>query len=132
MADAPGRPGEPESIAEVLASIRALVSAETEARLTGKGGGETVLMLTGDMRVPGGLAEGLGRPAAASVDANTEVPLVEKLLVVGTGPPPTSGPVPGRGCRAGPGRWNWNGAARPWAGMPNYGRVKRVEEKLSK
>ena len=66
MADAPGRPGEPESIAEVLASIRALVSAETEARLTGKGGGETVLMLTGDMRVPGGLAEGLGRPAAAS------------------------------------------------------------------
>ena len=56
----PGRPGEPESLAEVLASIRALVSAETEARLTGTGGGETVLMLTADMRVA---ARGLGRGA---------------------------------------------------------------------
>ena len=69
MADTPKgsgpRPGEPETIAEVLASIRALVSAETEARLTGKPGGETVLMLTEDMRVPGGLAEGLGSAATA-------------------------------------------------------------------
>jgi hypothetical protein len=65
MADASAR--EPESIAEVLASIRALVSAETEARLTGRpGGGDTVLMLTDDMRVPGGLAEGLGKAAAAA------------------------------------------------------------------
>jgi len=64
MSDAPVHPGEPETIAEVLASIRALVSAETEARLTGRAGGDTVLMLTQDMRVPGGLAEGLGRPAA--------------------------------------------------------------------
>jgi hypothetical protein len=37
-----------ESLAEVLASIRALVSAETEARSAGPG--ETVLMLTPDMR----------------------------------------------------------------------------------
>lgn len=58
------RPGEPETIAEVLASIRALVSAETEARLTGRPGGDTVLMLTPEMRVPGGLAEGLGAPVA--------------------------------------------------------------------
>ncbi len=75
MADTPARPGEPESIAEVLASIRALVSAETEARLTGRGGGETVLMLTEDMRVPGGLAEGLGRPAAADAPILDEASL---------------------------------------------------------
>ena len=78
MADAPGRPGEPESIAEVLASIRALVSAETEARLTGRGDGETVLMLTGDMRVPGGLAEGLGRQAAA-----TDAPILDEASLRG-------------------------------------------------
>lgn len=49
MADGAGGNGtrsEQESLAEVLASIRALVSAETEARL---GGGE-VLMLTPAMR----------------------------------------------------------------------------------
>ena len=44
--------GEAESLAEVLASIRALVSAETESRVVGPGGqGETVLMLTPDMRL---------------------------------------------------------------------------------
>jgi hypothetical protein len=46
-----GGVGEGESLAEVLASIRALVSAETEARLSGAGEGETVLMLTPEMRV---------------------------------------------------------------------------------
>lgn len=51
MTDGPAKPGEPESIAEVLASIRALVSAETEARLTGSSATDGVLMLTGDMRV---------------------------------------------------------------------------------
>lgn len=52
------RPGEGESIADMLASIRAVVSAETEARSSGDG--ETVLMLTQDMRRgAGGLAEGL-------------------------------------------------------------------------
>jgi hypothetical protein len=66
MADPPARPGEPETIAEVLASIRALVSAETEARLTGAAGGDTVLMLTEDMRVSGGLAEGLARAGVAA------------------------------------------------------------------
>lgn len=51
-------PGEGESIADMLASIRAVVSAETDARVTGDG--ETVLMLTQDMRRDaGGLAEGL-------------------------------------------------------------------------
>ena len=46
-----GRGGsEGESLAEVLASIRALVSAETEARQAGTGEGETVLMLTAEMR----------------------------------------------------------------------------------
>ncbi len=50
--DETGRGGsvEGESLAEVLASIRALVSAETESRLAGPGEGETVLMLTQEMR----------------------------------------------------------------------------------
>jgi hypothetical protein len=53
-----GRTGS-ESLADVLASIRAVVSAETESRVTGDG--ETVLMLTPEMRLDGssGLAEGL-------------------------------------------------------------------------
>ncbi len=65
--DQPGDtpPGEAESLAEVLASIRALVSAETEARMTGAGQGATVLMLTPEMRRDrgtrgGALAEGIG------------------------------------------------------------------------
>jgi hypothetical protein len=65
-----GRGGEPESLAEVLASIRALVSAETQAR-TGEGG--TVLMLTPEMRIdapreaPAGevLAEGVAARGGA-------------------------------------------------------------------
>jgi hypothetical protein len=44
-----GRSAEPESLAEVLASIRALVSAETAARL-GPGEADGVLMLTREMR----------------------------------------------------------------------------------
>jgi hypothetical protein len=68
--DRPG--GEPESLAEVLASIRQLVSAETESRLGGDGA--SVLMLTPAMRVdaaaarvPAGetLAEGLSDRASA-------------------------------------------------------------------
>lgn len=53
------RPGDGESIADALASIRAVVSAETEAR--SGSGGESVLMLTPDMRrdTDGALAEGL-------------------------------------------------------------------------
>lgn len=53
-------PRESESIADVLASIRAVVSAETDSRVGGDG--EPVLMLTPDMRTdaPAGLAEGLG------------------------------------------------------------------------
>ena len=43
--------GEPESLADVLASIRAVVSAETEARLAAEGATDTVLMLTPEMRV---------------------------------------------------------------------------------
>ena len=64
------KPGETESLAEVLASIRALVSAETESR-TGDAGEGTVLVLTPEMRVrkgagAGGLAEGLKAPAEGS------------------------------------------------------------------
>ena len=56
----------------MLASIRALVSAETEARLTGTGEGETVLMLTPEMRVDARprsgdvLADGLEADGAAA------------------------------------------------------------------
>lgn len=71
MTDGPAKPGEPESIAEVLASIRALVSAETEARLTGaSGGADGVLMLTGDMRVsrPGLVRDEVEAPDAPILD----------------------------------------------------------------
>ena len=69
--DEPTGRGEPESLAEVLASIRALVSAETEAR---SGAGGTVLMLTPEMRidappgVPAGevLADGIAARGAAN------------------------------------------------------------------
>ncbi len=67
--DRPGSTGgalEGELLAEVLASIRALVSAETEARVAAPGQGDTVLMLTPDMRLEPGpqrsgemLAEGI-------------------------------------------------------------------------
>ena len=64
------KPGETESLAEVLASIRALVSAETESRTGGAGEGP-VLVLTPEMRVrtgggAGKLAEGLEAPAEGS------------------------------------------------------------------
>ena len=64
------KPGETESLAEVLASIRALVSAESESR-TGEAGEGTVLVLTPDMRVgatsaAGGLAEGIEAPPEGS------------------------------------------------------------------
>ena len=65
----PGKPGDGESLAEVLASIRALVSAEAEARGTGAGAAGTVLMLTPEMRVgasvAGDLAEGIGGATSA-------------------------------------------------------------------
>lgn len=60
-----GRPEGGESLADVLASIRALVSAETDARAT-PGAGDTVLMLTEEMRVDEGLAEGVRAPAASA------------------------------------------------------------------
>ncbi len=71
-----GRGGEPESLAEVLASIRALVSAETEVRTADSG---TVLILTPEMRVgrPGagsGLAEGLGSDA----DGSSTAPILDE------------------------------------------------------
>jgi hypothetical protein len=47
-----GRTGsEPEALEDVLASIRALVSAETASRLPGSEAGGTVLMLTEEMRI---------------------------------------------------------------------------------
>jgi hypothetical protein len=82
-----GRSGEPESLAEVLASIRALVSAEAEARL-GRG---DVLMLTPEMRVgavpdaaPGeGLAEGLDpttSPSAPILDEESLRKVINALV----------------------------------------------------
>lgn len=44
----------PADLSEVLASIRALVSAETAARTGGPESEQTVLMLTPEMRVGGG------------------------------------------------------------------------------
>lgn len=88
-----GRP-EGESIADALASIRAVVSAETEARAAGEGA--TVLMLTPDMRCDagarrvGGLAEGLeddgdddapgGRSAAPILDEESLRSLVNQIV----------------------------------------------------
>ena len=64
-----GGVGEPESLAEVLASIRALVSAETEARVAGAGeSGHRADADAGDAYRPAArpslLAEGLGDAAA--------------------------------------------------------------------
>lgn len=64
----------PESLAEVLASIRALVSAETIARVEGRASAE-VILLTPEMRIeppedvrPGDLlAEGMEPGAARAV-----------------------------------------------------------------
>jgi hypothetical protein len=62
----PGRPGaepDPETVRNVLASIRELVSAEASARI--EAGPDSVLMLTREMRIDlpaeiGGADEGLG------------------------------------------------------------------------
>jgi hypothetical protein len=77
--------GEPESLAEVLASIRALVSAETEAR-RGEDG-QTVLMLTEDMRVGTaeegeGLAEGLAGGTGAAAPILDEASLREMINAI--------------------------------------------------
>ncbi len=61
---------EGESLAEVLASIRALVSAETEARAAGAGQGDTVLMLTPDMR----LGTASGEMLADGIEGGLAVP----------------------------------------------------------
>ncbi len=72
-----GRPRSPEgapegeSLADVLASIRALVSAETDARAAA-GGTDTVLMLTEEMRIDEGLAEGVHAPAASAAPSLDE------------------------------------------------------------
>ena len=70
----PGKAGEAESLAEVLASIRALVSAETEARTSGPGQGGTVLMLTPEMRVGAGEAAQPGAALAEGLEAGQAVP----------------------------------------------------------
>jgi hypothetical protein len=69
--DGASRKHEAESLAEVLASIRALVSAETAARLGPED--DSVLMLTPGMRVDRqaeargvGLSEGLDSPGRAA------------------------------------------------------------------
>ena len=65
-ADQDSRHHEPESLAEVLASIRALVSAETAARLGPED--DAVLMLTPGMRVDRE-AEGRGSALAEGIEA---------------------------------------------------------------
>lgn len=80
--------GERESLADVLASIRALVSAEAEARTAAAGeGGGTVLMLTPEMRLGGGspLAEGLegrrgGRSQAPILDEESLRGLINDIV----------------------------------------------------
>lgn len=72
-------PGSTESLADVLASIRALVSAETAARLPDVPEDEDVVMLTAEMRVEAPvragdvLSEGIGfgvpRPVSARIGA---------------------------------------------------------------
>jgi hypothetical protein len=79
-----------ESLAEVLASIRALVSAETEARVAEPGQGDTVLMLTPDMRLEGGrparsgemLAEGIegGAAPAPALDEQALRELINSIV----------------------------------------------------
>ncbi len=72
-----GRPRSPdgtpdgESLADVLASIRALVSAETDARAA-SGNADTVLMLTEEMRIDEGLAEGVRAPVASAAPSLDE------------------------------------------------------------
>ncbi|HVL21227.1 MAG TPA: hypothetical protein VM422_09645, partial [Amaricoccus sp.] len=81
---------EGESLAEVLASIRALVSAETEARAAGPGQADTVLMLTPDMRAgaqrpagPGAhLADGNEGGPAAPAPAHDEQALREMINAI--------------------------------------------------
>jgi hypothetical protein len=89
--DLPGGPsdrgGEPESLAEVLASIRALVSAETEAR---SGDGGTVLMLTPEMRIDAApdaragdvLAEGLSGGGSGAAPILDEQSLREMINAI--------------------------------------------------
>ena len=73
------KPGEPESLAEVLASIRALVSSETESR-TGESGEGTVLVLTPEMRVKSGSAEGLAAGMEAPGEGSAAPILDEESL----------------------------------------------------
>ena len=65
---------EGESLAEVLASIRALVSAETEARAAGPGQADTVLMLTPDMRAGAERPTGAGALLADGIEGGPAAP----------------------------------------------------------
>lgn len=81
----PGGTGEGESLAEVLASIRALVSAETEARLGGGDEGDTVLMLTPDMRLPSGHGAATGEMLAEGLeDAPAPAPILDEESIRAT------------------------------------------------
>lgn len=78
---------ERESLAEVLASIRALVSAEAEARTAAADEGGTVLMLTPEMRLGGSslLVEGLegrrgGRSQAPILDEESLRDLINAIV----------------------------------------------------
>jgi hypothetical protein len=81
-----GGAGEGESLAEVLASIRALVSEETESRLSGPGEGATVLMLTPEMRAGArsssgdGLADGLEDGVSAAAAPNLDEAALRRMI----------------------------------------------------
>lgn len=86
--DPPRRSGEdsPESLAEVLASIRALVSSEASARVEGAASGE-VILLTPDLRTDGGAAvrpgDALAEGLAAAAPRATPAPILDEEALRG-------------------------------------------------
>lgn len=95
-AERPDGPPLPEALADVLASIRDLVSAETAARRDPPGPTDGVLMLTPAMRVDAGdddaplrageiLTEGMGAPASRGLrpGAGQPAPILDEEALRG-------------------------------------------------
>jgi len=85
-ADRPIGGRDPEELEDVLASIRALVTAETASRLPHRTGG-AVLMLTEDMRVDADGATRSGQVLAdgiaAGLDRSTAAPILDEEALRG-------------------------------------------------
>lgn len=81
MSDTPDKPSSSgsheESLADVLASIRALVSAETIARVDGRPGGD-VILLTEAMRIDGGGGSDDQDAGAAPARATQPAPILDE------------------------------------------------------